>query len=157
MRACVCRTTKSSSYELSVQQPLICVYNNLNISLKQSCYFLEACTETQVQTHQTNKQQMHHTSFSVEDRKVSVCVVSHLVPTCVTPPPPFHLSPLCCPSYISTLFIATLRISFLCVCVCARVCRCTGGRRQPDWQRWRRQRRGGRRLTRGRSFTCRGC
>lgn len=53
---------------------------------------------------------------------VCVAVTSHLVPVCVTPPPPLHLSLLRCPSFKSTFFIATLLISSLFACVCVCVC-----------------------------------
>lgn len=55
---------------------------------------------------------------------VCVAVTPHLVPVCVTPPPPLHLSLLRCPSFKSTFFIATLLISFPFACV--RVCLCAG-------------------------------
>ncbi len=83
-----------------------------------------ANTHMQVHTLQTIKTRCTHTilSFSI-DLQVRLCCVcvSHLVPMCVTPPPPLQSSLLCCPSCKSTSFIATLHISFLCVCVCVCV------------------------------------
>ena len=57
--------------------------------------------------------------------QVCMCAcVAHLVPMCLTPPPPLQLSLLRCPSCKSTSFIATLHISFLCVfCVYVQVYR----------------------------------
>ncbi len=84
-----------------------------------------ANTHMQVHTLQTIKTRCTHTilSFFI-DLQVRLCCVcvSHLVPMCVTPPPPLQSSLLCCPSCKSTSFIATLHISFLCVCVCVCLC-----------------------------------